>query len=224
MPFVSVTAYAKLHGVSKGAAQKWQARGLLKFADGKVDVEASDRTLAHAGVGRFAPGGIGSRSKAATGSRVATEPVAAEVAGLAAELLGAAEFHEGLAPALIAFADGLASGTVVDLITAQTYKENGLALLRILDARKRANELVEMADAEAVIFEMFRLQRDAWLNFPARIGPIIAADLGLDPDRVVEVLTSHVHQQLANLGEPDNPLREARSPQDEGSEGVEAAG
>lgn len=222
MALVSVSAYARLHGVTKGAAQKWQARGLLKFIDGKVETEASDRSLLHAGLGRFAPGGMGSRSEAATGRRVAAEEVA-DTQAIAGELLSAAEDHGEIPPALIAFANGLASGDVVNLIEAQTYKENGLALLRILDARKRANELVEMADAEAVLFEMFRLQRDAWLNFPSRSGPIIAADLGLDPDRVVEVLTSHVHQHLADLGEPDNPLREAGAPEGDSPESMDAA-
>ena len=222
MALVSVSAYARLHGVTKGAAQKWQARGLLKFVDGKVETEASDRSLLHAGLGRFAPGGMGSRSDAATGSRVAAEQVAEDRDVLVGELLSAADEHGEIAPALIRFANGLATGDVVNLIEAQTYKENGLALLRILDARKRANELVEMADAEAVLFEMFRLQRDAWLNFPSRSGPIIAADLGLDPDRVVEVLTSHVHQHLADLGEPDNPLREAGAPEGDGPESMDA--
>lgn len=46
-------AFAQLHGVSKAAVQKWEARGAVVVVDGKISVEASDRLLMHAGLGRF---------------------------------------------------------------------------------------------------------------------------------------------------------------------------
>ncbi|QCQ97739.1 hypothetical protein [Brevundimonas sp. SGAir0440] len=46
-------AFAKLHGVSKAAVQKWEARGAVVVVDGKISVEASDRLLMHSGLGRF---------------------------------------------------------------------------------------------------------------------------------------------------------------------------
>lgn len=46
-------AFAKMHGVSKAAVQKWEARGAVVVIDGRISVEASDRLLAHAGLGRF---------------------------------------------------------------------------------------------------------------------------------------------------------------------------
>lgn len=49
----SRAAYARLHGVSKNAVSKWEARGAVVVVDGQVSVEASDRLLAHAGLGRF---------------------------------------------------------------------------------------------------------------------------------------------------------------------------
>lgn len=223
MEFVSVSAYARLHGVTKGAAQKWQSRGLLSFKDGKVDVKASDQSLAHAGVGRFATGGKGSRERPATDHKVAGAEVATSVSGLANKLTATAELEDDLAPALIAFAEKLATGHHVDLITAQTIKENGLALLRLIEARKRAGEVIELADAEAVIFEMFRQARDAWTNFASRRGPLIAAELGLPPEKVVEVLKAHVHDQLTDLGEPDDPLGEVRAAPANSPKGVDAA-
>lgn len=220
---VSVSAYAKLHGVSKGAAQKWQARGLLKMVDGKVNVEASDQSLAHAGVGRYADVATRAR-RTATGSR---EQVAVTVAAVPAAMIGdleeAAAQGDEDARSVLSFMSGLAEGRTVDLITAQTIKENGLAAIRMIEARKRAGEVVEMADAEAVIFEVFRRQRDAWLNFPSRVGPLIAAELGLAPDRVVEVLTVHVHQQLTDLGEPVDPLRKDGATAADGPQGDDAA-
>ena len=41
------------------------------------------------------------------------------------------------------------------------------------------------------------------MNFPTRVGPVLAAELGLESDKVVEALTVHVHQQLNDLGEPE---------------------
>jgi hypothetical protein len=57
--------------------------------------------------------------------------------------------------------------------------------------------------AEAVLFEQARAIRDAWMNWPSRVGPLIAAELGISPDPVLEALNKYVQQQLQDLGEPD---------------------
>lgn len=82
-------------------------------------------------------------------------------------------------------------------------KENYLALLRKLEFEQKSGELVELAMAERVLFEGARAARDAWLNWPARVGPLIAADLGLEADRFTEILATHVHKHIEQLGEPD---------------------
>ena|SRR5581483_296926 len=82
-------------------------------------------------------------------------------------------------------------------------KENYLALLKELEFKQKEGSLVELEVAEQVLFEDARAQRDAWLNWPARVGPLIAADLGLEADRVTEILTEHVHKHIAELGEPE---------------------
>lgn len=223
MTLVSVSAYARLHGVTKGAAQKWQARGLLVFRDGKVAVEMSDQKLAHAGVGRFADPATKTRR---TATAPAT-PVAATVAAMPAALVGdleeAAAQGDDAARTVLDFMSGLSEGRVVNLIEATTIKENALAAIRMIEARKRAGEVVEMADAEAAFFDLFRQHRDAWLNFPSRVGPLMAADLDLAPDRVVEVLTQHVHQHLNDLGEPSDPIRQAGTASADGAKGIDAA-
>jgi len=219
MTLASVTGYAKLHGVSKAAAQKWEKRGLLKFKDGQVDVEASDQSLAHAGVGRFASTATKDRRAPATTATLVAAPVAGLPAALVGDLEEAAAQGDDAARTVLDFMSGLSEGRVVNLIEAQTIKENALAATRMIEARKRAGEVVEMADAETVIFEMFRQQRDAWQNFPSRVGPLMAADLNINPDRMVEVLTSHVHQHLTDLGEPVDPIREAGSSAADGAEG-----
>jgi hypothetical protein len=85
---------------------------------------------------------------------------------------------------------------------AEQVKENALAAKHLLAARKEAGNLVDIEEAQAVLFEESRAARDAWIGFPTRIGPLLAADLGVEADRVVEALTAHVQQQLEQLGEP----------------------
>lgn len=93
--------------------------------------------------------------------------------------------------------------TMVSYAIALENKENYLALLRQLEYEQKSGSLVELDTASAILFEEFRAQRDAWLNWPTRVGPLLAADLGLEADRVVEALTTHVHKQIAQLGEPE---------------------
>lgn len=99
----------------------------------------------------------------------------------------------------------LAAGRAdLDYAEALRVKENYLALLRKLEYRQKAGALIELATAEQVFFNAFRAQRDSWLNWPVKVGPVLAAELGLDEaDRVTELLTAHVHKQIEQLGEPE---------------------
>ncbi|MGO4416629.1 hypothetical protein AB4Z27_27035, partial [Cupriavidus sp. KB_39] len=92
---------------------------------------------------------------------------------------------------------------LLDYAGALEKKENYIALLRQLEYEQKAGSLVELDVASAILFEEFRAQRDAWLNWPTRVGPILAAELGIEADRVTEALTAHVHSQIAQLGEPE---------------------
>lgn len=92
---------------------------------------------------------------------------------------------------------------LLDYAGALEKKENYLALLRQLEYEQKSGSLVELDTASAILFEEFRAQRDAWLNWPTRVGPILAAELGIEADRVTEALTAHVHNQISQLGEPE---------------------
>lgn len=98
------------------------------------------------------------------------------------------------------------SGGSLDLASADKVKANALALKHLLAARRAAGELIETQTAEAVLFDQARMAREAWTNWPTRVGPMIATDLGLAPETVVEALTRHVHAQLVDLGEPGPAL------------------
>lgn len=69
-------------------------------------------------------------------------------------------------------------------------------------------ELIDVERAEQVLFDAVRRIRDAWLAWPSRIGPLIAADMDRPADLIVEALTKLVYQQLAELGEQEGEFAE----------------
>lgn len=72
-----------------------------------------------------------------------------------------------------------------------------------------AGRLIELEQAETVIFEDRRGARDAWMAWPGRFAPLIAADLDIDGAKLAEALKPYVHQQLEELGEPDLDFTDA---------------
>ncbi|NMX99337.1 hypothetical protein HBO43_22360 [Pseudomonas veronii] len=102
----------------------------------------------------------------------------------------------------------LESGGVAthDYAEALRRKENYLALLRQLEYEQKSGSLVDLEVAEKILFEQARASRDAWLNWPTRVGPLLAADLGLEADRVVGALTEYVHKHISQLGTPEDEV------------------
>ncbi|SRR5665213_119737 len=186
MKKVTQAAYAKMRGISKQAIWKHKARGNIVIVDGLVDVEASDARMNAA---------KGARKPSAAPTAQAVPPVAAVIDGLLAAPGGLEEAN------LTRFIRDMALGKTATQADAATIKENALALKHSLEALRLNGSLVEIEIAEAEFFEEARSARDSWLNFAAKVGPKIAADLGLNPDRVVEVLTPLIHQQITDMGE-----------------------
>jgi hypothetical protein len=52
-----------------------------------------------------------------------------------------------------------------------------------------------------VVFDVFRAAHDAWLAWPSKVAPFIAAELGVEVDAVAMRLTEYVYRQLQKLGE-----------------------
>lgn len=101
----------------------------------------------------------------------------------------------------------ISSGGVANLDYAEALckKENYLALLRQLEYEQKSGALVPIDEVKEVLFDEFRALRDAWLNWPTRIGPLMASDLGLEPEPVIEALTNYVYKHLDEIGEtPDD--------------------
>jgi hypothetical protein len=90
---------------------------------------------------------------------------------------------------------------------ARTANEVLKAQERRLRLQQMKGELVERAKAVAQVFRLARDERDAWVNWPARVAAMIAAELEVDPHRVHTVLERHVRDHLAELAEVRPNLR-----------------
>jgi len=187
MSFVKQTEFAELCGVTRQAVLKWKQEGKLVMQGARVDVDASLARL-----GRVRKGG----------SPVASDEPGSRVVEIAIE---PGETIDDAAQRLVSEID--VDNTSFD--EARRIKEVYLALLNRLEFEKKSGAVVDLQTAQTVFFEEFRAQRDAWLNWPSRIGPMVAADLKVDADKVVDILTAYVHKQISQLGEPQPDFSEA---------------
>jgi hypothetical protein len=90
---------------------------------------------------------------------------------------------------------------------ARTANEVLKAQERRLRLQQMKGELVDRAKAVAQVFRLARDERDAWVNWPARVAAMIAAELGVDAHQLHTVLERHVRDHLAELAEVRPSLR-----------------
>ena len=99
---------------------------------------------------------------------------------------------------------------VADAMTfmqARTANEVLKAQERRLRLQQMKGELVDRAKAVAQVFRLARDERDAWVNWPARVAAMMAADLEVDAHKLHTVLERHVRDHLAELAELRPSLR-----------------
>jgi hypothetical protein len=80
---------------------------------------------------------------------------------------------------------------------ARAKKEAALAGLRELDLQEREGKLVDAATVYDAVFRRFREERDALLNWPARVSALIAAEVGVEAGVLLVALEKHVREFLA---------------------------
>lgn len=90
-------------------------------------------------------------------------------------------------------------GATFNLAQAIQIKENFNARLKQLEYEQKSGLLIELAVAESAMFDCARQQRDSWLNWPTRVAPLIAAQLGVEADKMTEILTAYVHEHITKL-------------------------
>jgi hypothetical protein len=90
---------------------------------------------------------------------------------------------------------------------ARTANEVLKAQERRLRLQRMKGELVDRAKAVAQVFRLARDERDAWVNWPARVAAMIAAEVEVDPHQLHTVLERHVREHLADLADVRPSLR-----------------
>lgn len=72
---------------------------------------------------------------------------------------------------------------------------------RKLRLARLKGELIDRARATAQVFTLARQERDAWVQWPARVAADLAAELGLETHAVQTALEAAVKTHLAELAE-----------------------
>jgi hypothetical protein len=97
--------------------------------------------------------------------------------------------------------EGLPANGDVTFVQARTAHEIAKAHLARLSLQRQKGELIDRARATALVFRLAREERDSWLNWPARVSALIAADLGVETHAVQKVMEMHVRSHLAELAD-----------------------
>ena len=185
---LSIRAYARHRGVSHVAVKKAIDTGrITQLPDGTIDpVVADAQWAANTTPTRRSATDAPSDKQAGQGSAPAREiPQASSKV--------VRDTPEPPTPALSSGGTSLLQArTVNEVVKAQTNKVR-LAQLK--------GELVDRAQAVAHVFKLARTERDAWLNWPARISAQMAAGLGVEPHVLHVALDAAVREQLQDLGD-----------------------
>jgi hypothetical protein len=173
---LSIRAYARHRGVSHVAVKKAIDTGRISpESDGTIEPNRADLEWAQNTVSARKPAPAKSASPAPEPGRQSSTPV------------------EPVTPPLSAGGTSLLQArTVNEVVKAQTNKVR-LAQLK--------GDLVDRSQAIAHVFRLSRTERDAWLNWPARVSAEMAAKLEVDAHALHVALEAAVREHLMELGE-----------------------
>jgi hypothetical protein len=180
---LSIRAYARHRGVSHVAVKKAIDTGrITPLPDGTIDPDTADA--------QWAQNTLQQRKVAAPEpaqkSKVQVEPAASKQPAQR-------ETPDAGVPPLST------GGT--SLLQARTVNEVLKAKLKQVELAEKKEELVDRAKAVAHVFHLARVERDAWLNWPARVSGQMASQLGIDPHQMHVALDTVVREHLIELGE-----------------------
>jgi hypothetical protein len=133
------------------------------------------------------------RGARSAGQRRAMKPVPEAALGAVRETLR--EHGEPVATSAMTF------------MQARTANEVLKAQERRVRLQRMKGELVDRAKAVAQVFKLAREERDAWVNWPARVAAMMAAELEVDAHKLHTVLERHVRDHLEEFAEVRPNLR-----------------
>ncbi len=178
---ISRRKYAEMRGVSHTAVGKAISSGRITvLPDGTIDPARADADW-----------------QAQTDPSM-QRPQAAKKAVPVAALAAVREaLHEAGADPL----PGETGGGEVSMMRARLANEVLKAQERKIRLAKLKGELVDRAQACALVFGLARQERDAWQNWPPRVAANMAADLGIEAHAMEQALVRYIHQHLSEMAE-----------------------
>ena len=102
---------------------------------------------------------------------------------------------------------GSCPGQALTFMQARIANEVLKAQERRVRLQRMKSELIDRAKAVAQVFKLAREERDAWVNWPARVAAVIAAELEVDAHKLHTVLERQVREHLNELAEVRPNLR-----------------
>ena len=180
---LSIRAYARHRGVTDTAVHKAIRSGRINaLADGTIDPDQADAQWER------------NTSSPKTGTqrptvKVKVPEVDGEVGG-GGERSGAGNTSNS--------SSGGTGGT--SLLQARTVNEVVKAQTNKVRLARLKGELIDRPQAIAHVFKLARSERDAWLNWPARVSAQMAAKLELDAHTMHVALENAVREHLQELG------------------------
>jgi len=181
---ISRRKYAEHRGVSHTAVNRALKTGrIILEPNGTIDpVKADKRWAAQTDPSK-------QRGQYARRSSSATKPVPKSAIRAVDETLGDTGGGE------VSF---LRARMANEVLKAQTAK---------VRLQKMKGELVDRAKTMALVFDLARRERDAWMNWPPRIAADMAAEIGVEAHLMEQVLERHIRHHLADLAEIELELR-----------------
>jgi hypothetical protein len=193
---LSIRAYSRHRGVSDTAVRKAiQSGRITQGSDGLIDpIQADAQWSVNTDVAQ-------QRKAAPQESAMRAVPQEA-VQSVRETLAGAQSAFVGVGGG--GGSSGIAGGTAsgpTTLLQAKTANEVLKAQTNKLRLAQLKGELIHRDQALAHVFRMARAERDAWLNWPARVAAQMASEVGVDSHALHVLLEQSVREQLTSLGD-----------------------
>ena len=178
---LSIRAYARHRGVTDTAVHKAIRSGRIEaLPDGTIDSDQADAQWAR------------NTSAPKTGTRQPTVKVKVPEVDSNS---GGDRSGAGAAPNT-----GSGGGSGTSLLQARTVNEVVKAQTNKVRLARLKGELIDRPQAIAHVFKLARSERDAWLNWPARVSAQMAAKLEIDAHTMHVALENAVREHLQELG------------------------
>tara|TARA_Y100001936_G_scaffold210163_1_gene216793 strand:- start:254 stop:754 length:501 start_codon:yes stop_codon:yes gene_type:complete len=83
----------------------------------------------------------------------------------------------------------------------KTAHELYKAQLTQLSLQEKKGQLINKDMVKTQVYRLGRQVRDSWLNWPARVSALMAAELGIDEHALHQALERYVREHLNDIGE-----------------------